>query len=196
MFRFSMKKSPFYGGEEREGSPRAKKSNLSPATRICFERETIVHTHCSKFREVVHQLTGAESLSNEERSPPFVNGLSRHENVLTNDCFTQDVGISSRHSFRISGHENAHNNGGLGRNISTINNIKDQSFELSCLENVPNSDGFIKEFHANFGDTYGVRTAINKLQRLRQGDRPTSAYAADFRLLTSDIAWDEEALMN
>ena len=57
-------------------------------------------------------------------------------------------------------------------------------------------DGFIREFQASFGDTDGVRTAINKLRRLRQGDRPASAYAADFRLLTSDIPWDEEALMD
>ena len=59
-----------------------------------------------------------------------------------------------------------------------------------------NFDEFIKEFQANFGDTDSVRTAINKLRRLRQGDRPASAYAADFRLLASDIPWDEEALMD
>ena len=59
-----------------------------------------------------------------------------------------------------------------------------------------NFDEFIKEFQANFGDTDSVRTVINKLRRLRQGDRPASAYAADFRLLASDIPWDEEALMD
>jgi hypothetical protein len=57
-------------------------------------------------------------------------------------------------------------------------------------------DEFIKEFQASFGDTDSVRTAINKLRRLRQGDRPASAYASDFRLLASDIPWDEEALMD
>ena len=34
-----------------------------------------------------------------------------------------------------------------------------------------------------------------KSSRQRQGDRPTSAYAADFRLLASDIPWDDQALM-
>ena len=57
-------------------------------------------------------------------------------------------------------------------------------------------EGFIKEFQANFGDTDSVRTTINKIRRLRQGDRPASAYVADFRLLACDIPWDEEALMD
>ena len=57
-------------------------------------------------------------------------------------------------------------------------------------------EGFIKEFQANFGDTDSVRTAINKIRRLRQGDRLASAYTADFRLLACDIPWDEEALMD
>ena len=57
-------------------------------------------------------------------------------------------------------------------------------------------DGFIKEFQACFGDTDSVRTAINKIRRLRQGDRPASAYAADFRLLACDIPWDEAALID
>ena len=48
---------------------------------------------------------------------------------------------------------------------------------------------------ACFGDTDSVRTTINKIRRLRQGDRPASAYAADFRLLATDIPWDDQALM-
>ena len=59
-----------------------------------------------------------------------------------------------------------------------------------------NFDEFIKEFQACFGDTDSMRTTINKIRRLRQGDRPASAYAADFRLLACDIPWDEEALMD
>ena len=58
-----------------------------------------------------------------------------------------------------------------------------------------NFEEFISEFKACFGDTDSIRTAINKIRRLRQGDRPASAYAADFRLLPSDIPWDEQALM-
>ena len=57
-----------------------------------------------------------------------------------------------------------------------------------------NFEEFLSEFKACFGDTDIIRTAINKIQRLRQGDRPASAYAADFRLLASDIPWDDQAL--
>jgi hypothetical protein len=59
-----------------------------------------------------------------------------------------------------------------------------------------NFDTFISEFQANFSDTNSVRTAINKIRRLRQGDRRTSVYAADFRLLACDIPWDEATLMD
>jgi hypothetical protein len=59
-----------------------------------------------------------------------------------------------------------------------------------------NFDTFITEFQASFSDTDSVRTAINKIRRLRQGERPASAYAADFRLLSCDIPWDEAALMD
>jgi hypothetical protein len=58
-----------------------------------------------------------------------------------------------------------------------------------------NFEAFIEEFKAFFGDTDSVRTAINKIPRLRQGDLPASAYATDFRLLAPDIPWDEQALM-
>ena len=56
-------------------------------------------------------------------------------------------------------------------------------------------EAFIEEFKACFGDTDSVRTTINKICRLRQGDLLDSAYVADFRLLPSDISWDEQALM-
>ena len=59
-----------------------------------------------------------------------------------------------------------------------------------------NFETFIAEFQASFSDTDSVRTTINKIRRLRQGDRPASAYAADFRLLACDIPWDEAALMD
>ena len=58
-----------------------------------------------------------------------------------------------------------------------------------------NFEEFISEFKACFGDTDSIRTAINKIRRLRQGERPASAYAADFRLLAADIPWDDQALM-
>ena len=51
-----------------------------------------------------------------------------------------------------------------------------------------NFEEFLSEFKACFGDTDScIRKAFNKIRRLRQGDRPASAYAADFCLLTSDI---------
>ena len=43
-------------------------------------------------------------------------------------------------------------------------------------------EGFVKEFQANFGDTDSMRTVVNKIRRLRQGDRP--AYAVDFSPLS------------
>ena len=58
-----------------------------------------------------------------------------------------------------------------------------------------NFEEFVKEFKACFGDTDGARTAINKIRTLRQGDQPASTYAANFRLIASDIPWDEQALM-
>ena len=58
-----------------------------------------------------------------------------------------------------------------------------------------NFEEFIKEFKACFGDTDSVRTTINKIRTLRQGDQPTSTYAANFCLIASDIPWDEQALM-
>ena len=57
-------------------------------------------------------------------------------------------------------------------------------------------EAFVKEFRASFGDTDNSRMAINKIRRLRQGDRPASAFAADFRLLACDIPRDEVALMD
>ena len=58
-----------------------------------------------------------------------------------------------------------------------------------------NFEDFSGEFKACFGDTDSIRTAINKIRRLRQADCLASAYAADFRLLASDIPWDDQALM-
>ena len=62
--------------------------------------------------------------------------------------------------------------------------------------NLEDFDAFIEQFKASFGDTDSIRTVINKMWRLGQGDPPASAYAADFRLLASDIPWDEQALMD
>ena len=58
-----------------------------------------------------------------------------------------------------------------------------------------NFEEFLSEFKACFEYTDIIRTTINKIRRLHQGDRPASAYVADFRLLASDIPWDDQALM-
>jgi hypothetical protein len=59
-----------------------------------------------------------------------------------------------------------------------------------------NFETFIAKFQASFSDTDSVRTTINKIRRLTQGDRPASTYAPDFRLLACDIPWDEAPLMD
>ena len=46
---------------------------------------------------------------------------------------------------------------------------------------------FIKEFKACFEDIDSATTTLNKIHTLRQGDQPTSTYATNFRLITSDI---------
>ena len=58
-----------------------------------------------------------------------------------------------------------------------------------------NFEEFITEFKACFEDTDSIRKEINKTRRLCQGDHPTSAYATDFCLLTTDIPWDDQTLM-
>ena len=67
----------------------------------------------------------------------------------------------------------------LGKNSHLLNNFEE----------------FISEFKACFGDTDSVRTTINKIRRLRQGERSASTYATEFRLLATDIPWDDQALM-
>ena len=46
---------------------------------------------------------------------------------------------------------------------------------------------FISNFKACFGYTDSIRTTINKIRRLRQGDRSASTYATEFRLLATYI---------
>ena len=50
-------------------------------------------------------------------------------------------------------------------------------------------------FKVCVGDTDSVRTTINKIRRLCQGDQPALAYVVDFRLLATDIPWDDQELM-
>jgi hypothetical protein len=56
--------------------------------------------------------------------------------------------------------------------------------EENSLRN--NFDEFTKEFKACFEDTDNVRTTINAIRTLRQGDQLASTYAANFHLIASD----------
>jgi hypothetical protein len=58
-----------------------------------------------------------------------------------------------------------------------------------------NFEEFIKELKAFFRDMNSVRTTINKTYTLWQGDQIALTYAANFRLIASDIPWDEQALI-
>lgn len=55
---------------------------------------------------------------------------------------------------------------------------------------------FLTEFEASFGDADKARTSANKLRILRQGTRPTSVYASEFRQLAVDVNWGETALID
>jgi hypothetical protein len=59
-----------------------------------------------------------------------------------------------------------------------------------------NFEAFLATFAKTFKDHDKARSATTKIHVLRQGSRPTSIYALDFRLLACDINWDKEALMS
>lgn len=59
-----------------------------------------------------------------------------------------------------------------------------------------NFELFLEAFAEAFGEHDKVRWATTKIRSLRQGVRPASVYASDFRQLVCDINWDEEALMS
>ena len=56
-------------------------------------------------------------------------------------------------------------------------------------------DGFVARLTATFGDITGCSRAASKLQRLRQGTRPVSAYAAEFQRLAFETRWNDDALI-
>ncbi|KAH7278834.1 hypothetical protein KP509_38G058100 [Ceratopteris richardii] len=53
-------------------------------------------------------------------------------------------------------------------------------------------EGFLRELIATFGDADTSRVAETKLQKLRQGNRPASTYASEFRQLICDLTWHED----
>jgi hypothetical protein len=59
-----------------------------------------------------------------------------------------------------------------------------------------NFEAFLAAFAEAFEDHDKARSATTKIRIPQQGLHPASVYASDFRLLASDINWDEEALMN
>jgi len=57
-------------------------------------------------------------------------------------------------------------------------------------------ESFIGALRARFDDPHRQRTAAYRLQSIRQGRRPTNAYATEFQLLLSDAGWDDAAAMH
>jgi hypothetical protein len=55
---------------------------------------------------------------------------------------------------------------------------------------------FIKNLEETFGDADKERTAATKIRTLKQGFRPASTYASEFRQLAGDLSWDDEALID
>jgi hypothetical protein len=47
---------------------------------------------------------------------------------------------------------------------------------------------------STFGESDRALVSGNKIKRLSQGSRPASSYASDFRLLASDLDWNDDAL--
>ena len=58
-----------------------------------------------------------------------------------------------------------------------------------------NFEAFLQAFAEAFAEHDKARVAASKIYSLRQGSRPASVYASDFRQLAADINWGEEALM-
>jgi hypothetical protein len=52
-----------------------------------------------------------------------------------------------------------------------------------------NFEAFMEEFSPTFGDIDKARMADSKIRALRQGSRPTSAYAYEFRQFACDVDW-------
>ena len=55
---------------------------------------------------------------------------------------------------------------------------------------------FVHEFEATFGEADKAQVAANKIRLLVQGNRAASTYASEFRQLSCDLAWNDEALIS
>lgn len=55
---------------------------------------------------------------------------------------------------------------------------------------------FVEELRQTFSDYDKATVSANKIRILRQEDRTASSYTADFRLLASDLDWNENALID
>lgn len=54
---------------------------------------------------------------------------------------------------------------------------------------------FLEEFEGCFGEVDKGHVAANKIRQLRQAGQSASTYAAEFRQLSSDLGWNQEALI-
>jgi hypothetical protein len=59
-----------------------------------------------------------------------------------------------------------------------------------------NLELFLVDFESIFGNPGRSRIAATKIRALHQGSRAASVYASEFRQISSDLTWGDEALMN
>jgi len=57
-------------------------------------------------------------------------------------------------------------------------------------------DTFLTKFNNTFGNTNRVQTIITKLRSLQQKSCIALTYTTEFRLLTNDVDWDDNALIS
>jgi hypothetical protein len=57
-------------------------------------------------------------------------------------------------------------------------------------------EGIQRTFPRHFGEIDPSVTSANAIRRLKQGKRPVSVYAAEFRRLASDLNWNDDALIS
>ncbi|CAG8522341.1 9941_t:CDS:2, partial [Dentiscutata heterogama] len=57
-------------------------------------------------------------------------------------------------------------------------------------------DGFVGEFETTFRNLDKVRTTATRIRKLTQGSKSASSYASEFRQISSNLDWDEVALID
>jgi Retrotransposon gag protein len=81
-----------------------------------------------------------------------------------------------------------------GRALSWFNPMFEKQASFTNLLN--NWANFKKSLMDTFGDPDRTRIAEYHLRDLRQGNKPASSYAAEFRTLATDVEWNQAALLS